>query len=402
MKKQLGNNAATARVRNIALIIKLINRAGVCSRADLAAKTGLTQAGITYITKELIERGLIREVGVMEGKSRHPSIGLAIDRGRHAVIGAQINRNYVRAGLYTFDGVGIDEKSAVFSEAVAPAVLMDKLFLCISELLGEANATHQVAGIGVALPGPFLPAQGKIGLMSGAPGWSDIDIRGSLEERFRLPVTLEHDANCGALAELWYGDTDTQRNILFVNVADGIGAGIICEGKLYRGQIGTAGEIGHMSVNFAGPSCECGNRGCLELYCSLKKLRRDYAEILLESGVGGDADASGVLALAREGDETARRALSRSATYLGFGLASLVNVLGPGTIILADRFSDAGAALTEMVRGVMNRYLLPEISGSVAVRLASEPRENIILRGAAVAVLEHLLAGSVQPFAAAE
>ena len=248
-------------------------------------------------------------------------------------------------------------------------------------------------GIGVALPGPYLPAKGKIELMSGSPGWAEIDLEAELSRAYRLPVVLEHDANCGALAELWYGGGDTGRNLLFVNIADGIGAGIITNGHLYRGQLGIAGEIGHMSINFNGPRCECGNRGCMELYCSLKRLKENYDEIRLSQNAAEEngKTAEEILRSAAGGDECAAEALRRCVSYLGIGLANIVNIIDPGTIILSDRFAEAGETLVSLVWENIRRYLLPDIAAGVTVRLASEPRETIMLRGSAIAVMERLL-----------
>ena len=399
MERTLGNNPIKARDKNIALIIKIINRKGTCSRSDLAKETGLTKAGITHISRELIDRGLICEIGSLDPENNHRSIGLAIDRRKYRIVSAQINRHFVRAGLCTLDGLCSREETFDFSDDFSPDMTMKKLCSMIDRLLAGLG-NEVVVGIGVALPGPFLPAMQRIVLMSGTSGWTDVDIHGILASRYLLPVVLEHDANCGALAELWFGDAETQRNILFVNVTDGIGAGIICEGRLYRGQIGTAGEIGHMSIHFAGPRCECGNRGCLELYCSLRKLRRDYEELLFESGETEEQllSANQILERAREGDRIAYQALSRSASYLGIGLVNLVNIIGPGTIILADRFDLAGDALLEIIRASLREHLPKEIADSVTVRLASEPRENLTLRGAAVACLERLLAEDPRNF----
>ena len=389
--KKLGSNAVTTREKNIALIIKLINRnnrgSGGCSRAELAVQTGLTQASITYITKELIRWGLIRETGVLEGRTRHPSIGLAIDRENYGIIGVQINREYVRAGLFAIDGETLYTECETFPAPAEPGMVMERMYQCIGRILRRIPAGTTALAVGVALPGPFLPAKGKIELMTGAPGWSEIDIQGELAKRYALPVFLEHDANCGALAELWYGDTETQHNILYVNVANGIGAGLIFDGKLTRGQIGTAGEIGHMSLNFDGPPCECGNRGCLELYCSLGKLKSDYDALTGTSG----KTAEEILLLAKNGDVPAENALEKSASYLGIGLANLVNILNPGTIILSDTFAAAGETLTKLVRWHMNRYLLHDIAECVEVRTASGPLEEITMRGASVAALEQLL-----------
>ncbi len=393
-RRKPGNNAKTSREKNIALIVKLINRSGVISRAELAALTGLTQASITYITKDLIDRGLLCETGTVEGKTHHPSIGLAIDRSRYAILSVQINRSYVTAGLYALDGTQLCKRTGTFPEPPPPRVLLDRMFLELDGILGDLPlpADAAVLGIGVALPGPFLPAEGRIELMSGAPGWAEVDLHAELKERYGLPVVLEHDANCGALAELWHGNPEDRSNILYVMAADGIGAGIICDGRLYRGHIGTAGEIGHMCVNFTGPRCECGNRGCLEMYCSLRRLKADYDALLFEEGTGAAAaTAEDVLTSAAAGDRLALRALERSAGYLGIGLANLTNILNPELIILADKFALAGEAFAAMTEEAMKRYLLPPVAESVSVRTATQSTEDSILCGASVSLLEQLL-----------
>lgn len=400
MKLKLGNNAITARERNIALIIKLLNKYGICSRANLAAHTGLTQASITYITKELIDWEVIHEVGVIEGVSRHPSIGLSINPSRYALLGIQLNRDYIHLGLFTLSGDIIQKETILYDKPEKPAVMVDDMLHCVQKLLMQLPDRMILLGGGAALPGPFLPTQGKIELMSGAPDWSEIDIRSRISQICDIPFVLEHDANCGALAELWAGNVDTGKDILYVNIADGIGAGLICNGKLYRGQFGTAGEIGHMCVNFSGPRCECGNRGCLELYCSLKKLKRDYDEILFEQdGETQEAvTADDILRLASMQDPIACRALDKSTAYLGLGLANLVNILNPGTIILADQFSKAGNILVDLTYKHMKKFLLKPLADSVELRLTSAPCETIIMHGATIAVLEQLLKDPIQTF----
>lgn len=400
MKYILGNNAITAREKNIALIIKLLNKYGVCSRANLAAHTGLTQASITYITKELIEWEVIYEVGVIEGASRHPSIGLSINPTRYALLGIQLNRDYIHVGLFTLSGDIIQKETIIYDKPEKPVIMIDNMLQCIQEILTQLPDEIILLGGGIALPGPFLPTQGKIELMSGAPDWSEIDIRSRISQICDVPLVLEHDANCGALAELWSGNVANDKDILYVNVADGIGAGLICNGKLYRGQLGTAGEIGHMCVNFNGPRCECGNKGCLELYCSLKKLKRDYDEILFEQdGESQEAvTAADILRLASQNNPIACRALDKSTAYLGLGLANLVNILNPGTIILADQFSKAGNILVDLTYKHMKKFLLKTLADHVEIRLTSAPFETIIMRGATIAVLEQLLKDPLQTF----
>ena len=400
MKSKLGSNAITAREKNIALIVKLLYKHNVCSRANLAAFTGLTQASITYITKELIDYGLIHEVGIIEGASRHPSIGLSISPSKYALLGAQLNRNYIHTGLFTLSGEILHKETIQYEKPEKPAIMVDTMLEQMHTIIQKVPENMVLLGGGAAIPGPFLPKQGRIELMSGASDWSGMNISERISQMYEIPFVLEHDANCGALAELWSGRVDTERDILYVNIADGIGAGLICNGTLYRGQIGTAGEIGHMSLNFNGPRCECGSRGCLELYCSLEKLKRDYEEILFEMGDESTEtmSADDILQLAATKDPIACKALEKSVAYLGLGLANLVNILNPGTIILADRFAEAGDTLIELTERHMRKHLLKPLADSVSLRLTSGQWDTIIMRGATIAILEQLLKKPSQTF----
>jgi len=400
MKLKLGSNAITAREKNISLIVKLLNKYGVCSRANLASYTGLTQASITYITKELIDCGLIHEVGVIEGATRHPSIGLRISPHKYVLLGTQLNRDYIHVGLFTLSGEILQKKTFQYDKPEKPEIMLDQMLDSMHDIIQQIPEHMVLLGGGAALPGLFLPSQGKIEMMSGAPGWSKMNISRRISEMYDIPFVLEHDANCGALAELWSGNVDTGKDILYVNIADGIGAGLICNGKLYRGTLGTAGEIGHMSLNFNGPRCDCGNRGCMELYCSLKKLKQDYDEILFESGeeAAESTTARDILQLACAKDPIACRALEKSTAYLGLGLANLVNILNPSTIILADRFAEAGETLVELTSQHMRKHLLSPLADSVEIRLTSGPQDTIIMRGATISMLEQLLKTPTETF----
>ncbi len=394
--KAQGKNSIKIREANIAVLIRLLVRNGVCSRADLAAMTGLTQASITYITKTLLDWGMIKETGIMKGKTRHPSIGIAIDPSKFKLIGVHLDRRFIRAALCAMDGTVFFSVHQPLNEKESPEQVIRHMHDAIHTIFANADKNSVIVGIGLALPGPFLPAEGRIGLMNGHPGWENVDLLSELKRAYDIPVILEHDANCGALAELWFGG-NIENNILFTVISDGIGAGIIADGQLFRGEIGIAGEIGHMSVNFEGPVCECGNRGCLELYCSLKQLEKHY-----HTGLDSDHDdgktVKEILRDASAREKNAVKALGKTVEPLAVGLAGLVNVIDPGVIILSGAFADAGETLVSLVENGLSRHLLPAIASHVTVRLASEPRDTAILRGSAVAALQHLLQNPMQYF----
>jgi predicted NBD/HSP70 family sugar kinase len=246
-----------------------------------------------------------------------------------------------------------------------------------------------VLGLGVALPGPFNARTKRITLMSGFPGWARVDIEAGLKDAAGVPVFLEHDANCGALAELWYGEHQRDENLLYVVCDRGVGAGVIASGQVYHGASGYAGEIGHASINFAGPLCECGNRGCLELYASSEALKEAYALTRLSQG-GEAAEAEAVLALVRAGDEAAREAYRRVVSHLAFGVVGLINALNPDSVVFADRMVEGGKLFLETVDSVLSRHLMPEVYDQLKVSVNRLPGDPMLL-GASVVALDSLL-----------
>ena len=181
---------------------------------------------------------------------------------------------------------------------------------------------------------------------------------------FIAPVFLEHDANCGAMAELWYGAHRRDENLLYVVCDRGVGAGLIVGGDIYHGANGYSGEIGHASINFAGPLCECGNRGCLELYASSEALKEAYARSRLIEG-GAAAGSDEILDLVRKGDRAAVNAYRQVASHLAFGVIGLINTLNPNCVVFADRMVEVGGVFLDTVRNVLSRHLMPEIYESL-------------------------------------
>ncbi len=387
-----GSNIITVRENNLALIIRLIHKLKICSRVDLAEATGLKQATITNIINDLISWGLVVETGLIPGRGKRRSIGISLNHERYRIIGVRLNRDYVQVGLFDLAGSLLAKKTWRFGDSPIPEATLTKIFELVNGLLLPEEG-KVVLGIGVAIPGPFVSKSGKIVMMSGFPGWDKIDIRSELQEHFSLPVFLEHDANCGALAELWYGSVTNQEDMIFVAADIGVGAGVLINGQLYTGSLGTAGEIGHISIDYGGPKCECGNRGCLELYCSTNTLRQEYKkEALMMPVYQGNAELSAeeILHAVASGDAFARKIFRKTAFFLGVGLVSVVNAYNPGVIILSDKLALAGNYLVEVVRQVLKERLLMPVYEGLTIRLGSFVEDSMLF-GASALVLEEML-----------
>lgn len=392
LKNQKGKNLEDIGQMNRALVISLMRKKEICSRIDLAKATGLKQATITNIINDLLECGLVAETGIIDGKKGRRSIGLTFNGDKYKVVGVRLARKYFTVGL--FDLVGneyevIDEKIQRLS---SPRDVLNKMIERISEIM-KRSEDSRVIGIGVAVPGPFFKREGKIGLMTEFPGWEDISIKEELKASFGLPTYVDHDANVGALAEWWLGshfmDSGT---MVYIVAGQGIGAGIINDGKSFTGALGIAGEIGHMSISFDGQKCQCGNRGCLEQYCStialikgVKKELDKYPQSILTQ----DCTLNQIFEALDAGDELATKVFGRAATYLGLGLVNIIYAYNPHVIVIGDDLSKAGQRLVDIVSKTVEENILPILYKNVTIRLSSLKTDPVLL-GAGSLVIDNI------------
>ncbi len=213
------------------------------------------------------------------------------------------------------------------------------------------------------------------------PGWEGVNARAAGEETFRAPVHVENDANLGALAEHRRGVGRGHSSSVFVKISSGVGAGIIIGNELFHGAGGTAGEIGHLTLDEQGPLCRCGSRGCLEAYTSTVNLTGHAGRA---SCPGADLDD--IFSAAREGNVSAQRALEDAGLHLGWGLASIVNLLNPELVVVGGDMARAGELLLESARIGLRRHALDSVA--LTPVLASELGERASLVGAVLLAAE--------------
>ncbi|MEK8130050.1 ROK family protein [Paenibacillus filicis] len=387
-RKKRGTNLEDVQDMNRSLIIKLLRKKQICSRAELTQESGLNQSTITHIINEFIQWGLVVETGSIEGRKGRRSIGIRLNSELYKIIGVRLTRKSIFVALYDIEGQEYEYRHIAIDNDDDPLAAFGKIKDLISMMI-RMNASGHVYAIGVALPGPLFRQEGRIALMSSFPGWDKINIEQELMQEYGIPVYIEHDAKAGGLAQWWFGDhqLDPSHGVLmYVTAGQGIGAGIIVNGKVYHGAIGMAGEMGHMSIDYNGPVCECGHRGCLELYCTtsvlLKELNRPYSAL------------SGVWESLREGHPATVQAVKKVAWFLGFGLANMVNVYNPDHIVLGDELSGAGELLRDTVAEVIREHVLIELWQNLRIELASPDKDDMLIGAAAHAIDQLLMAPS--------
>ena len=195
----------------------------------------------------------------------------------------------------------------------------------------------KVIGIGLGVPGPIDVGTGVLGSTAILPGWAGTNPREELAARTGVPVHVDNDANLGALGEQVWGSGRGVEDLAYIKVASGVGAGLVINGQIYRGPGGTAGEIGHITLDESGPVCRCGNRGCLETFTAAR-----YVLPLLHSSHGTGLTMARVVRLAREGDPGCRRVIADIGRHIGSGVAKLCNLLNPSRVVLGGDLAEAG------------------------------------------------------------
>ena len=388
-----GVNNEDLLVFNRATVLQYLKRNGVCSRAELAKETGLTQASISKIISSLIDCDVVREVGSISGELGRRSKGIVLNAGKYKVVGVKISRRSFSVGIFDIGG----NNYGAYTEPIEPGTpVVESIAKIRMAIEIRTDNTPDIMAIGVAVPGPYLKKEGRIAMMSETSGWENISLYDAFSNIQDLPIFIEHDANSAAIAEWWFGKQKCGEGVMVYLLADeGIGAGVVVDGRVFTGSQGIAGEIGHISLDVHGTRCPCGNYGCLETFCSAIAFVRDTKALLAEHPRSilnrhYRLTADDIFDAAREGDELAVSMVQRVGRYLGYGVVTLINAYDPSTIVIGNVMSHGGKMLLEEIKAVTKERVLPDVYENLNIRL-SDFRIDPILYGAAALATDRFL-----------
>lgn len=367
--------------KNMSLVMNCIFKSEKISRSEIAKELGLTKASLTEIVKKLLDTGLIHETQYQAGKIGHPKMGLELDGDNYVILGIRLNRDYIKAIVCSLHGRELYYKSEEIMRTDGAEIVLGRIKEAAADCIVRFK-DKRILGIGIAVPGPFNSETNKIILMSGFEGWENIDLKKRLEDEFKLPVIVEHDAVCGALNEYYYGSHAESKVLAYVATDVGIGAGIVAKGLPFKGAMGAAGEFGHTCIDINGPRCVCGNFGCLEGYCSTENLRK---------ASGGQKDAESILYEIKEGDGEYISIFNRMCDYLGVGLVNFINIVNPDTLIITDNIAIPGKKTFERLDKVLAERLLPEIYNNTKLIVKPQDKDYILFGACALVVGELII-----------
>ncbi len=393
MKNKRGKNSYDLQSMNRRLILNIIRKYENITRIEISKKTGLTQSTITNIVNSLVNDELIIETGAIKTGVGRRSICLSLNTKKKRLLAVRFTRQHI---LYAIFDIKLNDyeilkyKMDIHED---PNIIMKRVKNKIKELFLKYNS-YEFIGIGIAMPGPFTTRKGHIAFSAEFKGWDKIDIAQYLKVSFDMPIFVVHDANAGALCEWWLDSKFLDKGTLvYMAAGQGIGAGVVIDGKVLQGSIGTLGEIGHTSINYNGEICKCGNKGCLELYCSTLRLKKKMVELIksnkFKTNLNLDSNIDEFFAALKEGDELATETFNYIMDYFSVGIINVINTFNPDILIIGDEMSKAGEMLIDFLEPILKKSLLNEIYENLEIK-TSKFRMDSALIGAGSYLLEQI------------
>ncbi|MEL7367443.1 MAG: ROK family transcriptional regulator [Myxococcota bacterium] len=389
------------RAQHYAVLLRLLWANREVSRAELARRTGLSRSTVSAIVNDILASGIVRETRAGSSSGGRRPIMLGFNDDARLILGLDIGATHVGALVMNLRGKILARRTRPMETRDHPQETLTLVADLGREVLQEVPSAD-LLGVGAGLPAPLHPKTKRV-LRMVMPKWDGLDVTEALEASFRCPVRLDNDANLGALAEQWWGAGKEGEDLVFVKIATGIGAGLIIGGRIVDGAHGVAGELGHLSVDPNGPPCNCGVNGCLNVIIGTPALlsraearRPHFPDSNLQ---GGPITLVRLIEAVHQQDPLAMEIIQFAGERLGDGLANLLNVLDPSTVVLGGQITQVGEPLLKTVRQtVLRRTLVTSLGEERVVR--SQIDEQSVALGAATLILRAALETQEIPLAA--
>jgi predicted NBD/HSP70 family sugar kinase len=384
------------KAHNDSLVLSTIYEAGEISRAAVARRTALSRTSVGEAVAELLERDLVEEVGRGQPSRGKPPILLRVKSDARHLIGIDLSGEEFRGAVVNLRGE-VRHALQLPRDGRSGAAALELANELVDRLMQAATAP--VLGVGVGTPGLIDLQRGSQVHWAVNLDWLDLPLRQLLELRYQVPVHVLNDSQAAAMGEYFFGNSHAGANLVVVKCEEGLGAGIVLEGRLVRGEGFGAGEIGHLVFAEAGQLCRCGNTGCLETLASASAIVRatraaaaaDPRSVLHDSATHDlPLDMTAVRQASTRGDVAVQRVIRQAGRALGVAVATFVSALNVQDIVIAGRVTELGDALLHEVRQEMLARCLAALARDTRLEF-SAIGEDITALGAAAVLLHQEL-----------
>ncbi|MEO6942393.1 MAG: ROK family transcriptional regulator [Terrimesophilobacter sp.] len=370
-ERRTPGSQTSLREANRARIVDAIKKHGGLTQVELAGVTGLSPATVSNIVKELSASGVLHTTPTTQSGRRAQYVTLAHALG--LVVGVHFSTRHMRIALADVAHTVVAEHHLPLAKDHRADNELDRTTLLIVDMLDNLKASmNEVLAVGIAIPAPMDRKSGTIAHSGILRGWDGIPVAEVMQRRLKRPVFVDNAANLGAFAELRIGAARGKSDAIYIDIGDGIGAGLIINGQIYRGHNGSAGEFGHTTIIENGPLCRCGNRGCLEAiaggYAILDKLKATHGSLKLND----------IVSKAMGGDAGCVRALAEAGRHIGVAAGNLSNLFDPERLVVGGELSRAGEILIGPIRHALERSVIVDqqtmpdiVQGQLGARAAA-------------------------------
>lgn len=336
-------NISELKQRNLLDIIKVIRQNGLITKPEITKLSALTSVTVHNFINELIEKKLVIENGNASSNGGRKAILYKINASFGYIIGQNLGINCVDTNIFDLD-LNLLYRTSVdlnlnYSEKIVD-VITQEIVLGIDQL---GFQIEDCLGIGVTVPGQVDYQNGVIINLTNIPGWRSIPVKTLYQTKFAVPTTVENDNNANALASKWLKIVGEHSDAVFISFTSGVGTGVLTKGKLFHGSHSNAGEIGHTTIQYDGPKCGCGNRGCIEVFASdftvvekVKRIKKSKDNATCEDK--DEIDIQAVVRMAKAGDEPVYNILKGTADFISIAIDHIIKLYGPEVIVIQSNW----------------------------------------------------------------
>ncbi len=387
-----GINNSKLKQQNRGLILRLIITGKCSSRVEIAKETGLSKMAATNVISEFIDAGIVEETEKQQvsGKGRNPMM-LAISEKAPKLIGVHISRNRCGVSLCTLD-LKVEKEEYFDVTEENHGEIFEKTYGIIDSMLkGCKKKRERVLGIGVGTLGPMNSITGVILDPPNFYGIHDVDVLGDMRKRYDIPVFVEQEYDCAAMTELYFGAGRDKKDFAFIGVSWGVGGGIVANGRLHRNRAGFTCEFGHTCIDFNGPVCNCGRRGCVEIYTSTLTIEKRLREATGENLTFKEFCEKYSKRAPKKVDEIFTDMVLKTS----YGITNMVNAAGNQNFIIGHEgyyIPDRYIKLCE--KEVNNRIMYRDYRQVKLIK--SEKQSEVLSSNCAVAVLDRIFSGAIE------
>jgi N-acetylglucosamine repressor len=383
------------RVHNTRLVLKTIYDCEQISRAEVARVTQLTRPTVSDVVADLMEAGLVEEVGYSPSTGGKPPILLSVANDARHLIGIDLASREFRGAVVNLRGEIRHRVSLPLHNQDGDTALA-LVYNLIDDLVAATDSP--LLGIGIGTPGLMDPIHGVVRRAVNLD-WRNLPLRSPLQERYSMPVYVANDSQVAALAEYTFGEVKDPGNLVVVKIENGIGAGIVLNGRLFYGDTFGAGEIGHITVVESGQRCRCGNLGCLETVSSGRAIVR-RAQTIARSNPNSylhqlaatpeEITIDAVCQAFKAGDEAVQQMVREAGRYLGTAIASLVSVLSVRRVLITGSVTCLGQSWIDVIKEEMSGRCLQILASETEIGMSSIG-DDVVILGASALVLTYEL-----------